>query len=185
MFDTTSWSTKVRGTLLTLFSVLSWSPLVLSLYWCVCVHVCVCVCVCVCMCVCVHVCVCMCACMCVCACVCVYVCVCACMCACVCVCVCACMCVCVYVCVCMCMYVCVCVCMYVCMCVCVCVSHTAPPPLFTHRGHEQDSPSAQLTTHTWHPALTHTLLSTDTDGGLHAWQWKGGASGVDQSNHSL
>ena len=46
-------------------------------------------------------------------------------------------------------------------------------PVFTHQGHEacRSTPAPlYITHHTWHPTLSDLLLSTATDGSLHAWQ---------------
>lgn len=47
-----------------------------------------------------------------------------------------------------------------------------PPPLFTHMGHEEEVPGAQILVHSWHPHLHNMILSVDTEGSLHAWQWE-------------
>ncbi|XP_064394692.1 WD repeat-containing protein 73-like isoform X2 [Halichondria panicea] len=45
-------------------------------------------------------------------------------------------------------------------------------PIFTHTGHEDDSAAAQVFVHSWQPDRMSTILSADSDGSLHAWQWK-------------
>lgn len=47
-----------------------------------------------------------------------------------------------------------------------------PTPLFTHMGHEEEFPGAHILVHSWHPHLTNTVLSVDSEGSLHAWQWR-------------
>lgn len=44
--------------------------------------------------------------------------------------------------------------------------------MFTHTGHEAECPGAVVLTHTWHPVFADTVLSADSEGNLHAWQWK-------------
>jgi len=43
---------------------------------------------------------------------------------------------------------------------------------FTHKGHEAETLDCSVLTHSWHPSVAKLLVSTSTDGALHAWQWK-------------
>ncbi|KAJ3597653.1 hypothetical protein NHX12_001170 [Muraenolepis orangiensis] len=45
-------------------------------------------------------------------------------------------------------------------------------PVFQHRGHSVPVVGGVRTTsHAWHPARPHTLLSAATDGSVHVWDW--------------
>jgi len=48
---------------------------------------------------------------------------------------------------------------------------------FTHKGHEAEAHDCSVLTHSWHPSVAKLLVSTSTDGALHAWQWKHDRSG--------
>ena len=56
-------------------------------------------------------------------------------------------------------------------------------PTFVHDGHEVECREAYVLSHTWLPSrhspgklssgvMTSTMLSADSEGSLHAWQWK-------------
>jgi len=45
-------------------------------------------------------------------------------------------------------------------------------PLFAHFGHEAETADSTVLTHSWHPKMPKLLVSTSSDGSLHAWQWK-------------
>ena len=44
--------------------------------------------------------------------------------------------------------------------------------VFTHFGHEAEMADSSVLTHSWHPKIPKLLVSTSSDGSLHAWQWK-------------
>ena len=44
--------------------------------------------------------------------------------------------------------------------------------VFTHFGHEAEMAHSLVLTHSWHPKMPKLLVSTSSDGSLHAWQWK-------------
>ena len=47
-------------------------------------------------------------------------------------------------------------------------------PSFIHKGHQAcaDSENVKVLTHRWHSNLPDCILSSATDGSLHAWQYK-------------
>ncbi len=52
------------------------------------------------------------------------------------------------------------------------IVYTDPTPLFVHGGHEIECPDAGVLVHSWQPGVHgQSLLSTDSQASLHAWQW--------------
>ena len=48
-----------------------------------------------------------------------------------------------------------------------------PIPVFSHDGHEEESPTARVLVHSWQVGVAKTtIFSADSEGSLHAWEWK-------------
>ena len=57
--------------------------------------------------------------------------------------------------------------------ICVCIRLPDPIPIFVHDGHDEEAYSnvTRILAHDWHHFNDRMLISTATDGSLHAWQF--------------